>query len=322
VAEAVSGREEQPDVVDAVSGREEQPDGVDAVSGREEHPNVITAAVEVEDAYEPEPEPERRPEAGGVAPVEPPAAVPHAARFQVFTGVLIAVALAAVTAAILVASGGGGGASSDGATTWSAFKPSSDGLDTGTQEIADYVGRRYHLPSGQQIVAVTGGPMELQGAPMRIAVRHSPADGGQIDLLDGRGVLYRLCGLGPKCAIASGKTTKERGLLLQREALELALYSFHDLKDLEHVVVFMPPPKGKAPSLALHVRRGDVAGQLARPLRATLPALVPTPNTIDQSPEKPFVESLTLGNVFKASLKESNQDTSVFLVLDPPPAGT
>lgn len=296
------------------------------MSERDEHPEVVSSAVEVEaeetSPTEPDRErlPERRPEAGGVAPAEPPAAVPHAARFQVFTGVLIALALAAVATAILVASSSGGGASNEGATTWSAFKPSSDGLDTGTREIADYVGRRYRLPGGQQIVAVTGGPMELQGAPMRIAVRHSPADGGQIDLLDGRGVLYRLCGLGPKCAIATGKATPERALLLQREAIELALYSFHDLKDLDNVVVFMPPPKGKAPSLALHFRRGDVAGQLARPLRATLPALVPTPATIERSPEKPFVESLTFGNLFKASLKEANQDVSVFLVLDPAPA--
>jgi hypothetical protein len=296
----------------------------DTVSGRGERPDVVTVAVEVEEAPGREPGrerlPERRPEAGGVAPVEPPAAVPHAARFQVFTGVLIAFALAAVTAAILVSSGGGDGASSDGTTTWAAFRPSSDGLDTGAREIADYVGRRYRLPAGQQLVAVTGGPLEFQGLPMRIAVRHSPADGGQIDLPGGRGVLYRLCGLGPKCAIATGKTSPERDLLLQREALELALYSFHDLKDVDNVVVFMPPPKGKSPNTALHFRRGDVAGQLARPLRTTLPALVPTPDTIDRSPEKPFVESLTFGNLFKASLREANQDASVFLVLDPAPA--
>jgi hypothetical protein len=296
----------------------------EAVSERDEHSDVVATAFELDGSPPPsgrehERLPERRPEAGGVAPIEPPAEVPHAARFQVFTGVLIAVALAAVTAAILVASGGGG-EGRDAATTWSAFKPSSDGLDTGTREIADYVGRRYRLPGGQQIVAVTGSPLELEGLAMRIAVRHSPADGGQIDVLDGRGVLYRLCGLGPKCAIATGKSTPERGLLLQREAIELALYSFHDLKDVDNVVVFMPPPKGGSPELAVHFRRGDVAGQLARPLRATLPALVPTPDTIDASPEKPFVESLTFGNVFKFSLTPANQDASMFLVLDPVPA--
>jgi hypothetical protein len=295
----------------------------EAVSAPDDLPDVRATASEVETQErsappEPEPErlPERRPAAGGVAAVEPPAATPHAVRFQVFSGVLIAVALAAVTAAFLVGSGGGGRSADDGAS-WAAFRPSSDGLDTGASEIAAYVGGRYRLPSGQQIVAVTGGPMELQGLPLRIAVRHSAADGGQIDVLDGRGVLYRLCGLGSKCAIPTGKTSPERGLLLQREALELALYSFHDLKDVDNVVVFMPPKKGKSPDLALHFQRGQVAGQLARPLRATLPALVPTPDTMDRAPEKPFVESLTLGNVFKVSLTPANQDASVFLVLDP-----
>jgi hypothetical protein len=299
----------------------------EAVSEHDEPPDGRATASEVEQARAPrerEREPERLPawppEPGAVAAAEPPrAAAPHAARFQILTGVLIALALAAVTAAILVASSGGRSGGAD-ATTWSPFKPSSDGLDTGAREIADYVGGRYRLPGGQQIVAVTGGPTEIQGLPMRIAVRHSAADGGQIDVLAGRGVLYRLCGLGPKCAIVTGKSTPERLLLLQREALELALYSFHDLKDVADVVVFMAPPKGKSQNLALHFRRGDVAGQLARPLRATLPALVPTPDTIDQSPEKPFLESLTFGNLFKFSLTQANQDTSVFLVLDPVPA--
>jgi hypothetical protein len=299
----------------------------EAVSGPDDLPDVRATASEADvetspptaREHEPERLPERRPQTGGVAAVEPRAATPHAARFQIVSGVLVAVALAAVTAAFLAASAGGRRSTDDG-TSWAAFRPSSDGLDTGTSEIAAYVGGRYRMPSGQQIVAVTGGPMEIQGMPMRIAVRHSAADGGQIDVLDGRGVLYRLCGLGPKCAIPTGKPTPERLLLLQREALELALYSFHDLKDVDNVVVFMPPPKGKSPDLALHFQRGQVAGQLTRPLRATLPALVPTPATIDRAPEKPFVQSLTLANVFKASLTPANQDTSVFLVLDPVPA--
>jgi hypothetical protein len=159
--------------------------------------------------------------------------------------VLVVFAVAAVTAAIVVATSGGRSGGADG-PAWSRFTPSSDGLDTGAREIADYVGRQYRLPSGRQIVAVTGGPLELRGLPMHLAVRESPADGGEINLVDGRGVLYRLCGLGAKCAIASGKATPERSLLLQREALELALYSFHDLDDVDNVVVFMPPDNGRA----------------------------------------------------------------------------
>jgi hypothetical protein len=244
-----------------------------------------------------------------------PSAVRYAARFQLFLGALVFVAVAAAALAFVFAATRPDRTS--GRDTWAAFKPSSDGLDTGPREIADYVGRQYRLPSGEQIVAVTGGPLMLQELPMTIAVREPVADGGHIRILEGKGVLYRMCGLGDKCAIAKGAATKERGLLLRREALELALYSFHDLKDVEHVVVFIPPEKGKTPSVALLFGRGDVAGQLTRPLTATLPLPVPNADTITTAPNTPAVRALTFANLFNFTLTDANQDARVFLVLDP-----
>ena len=265
-----------------------------------------------ETAVEPEPEP--APAAGGGRRA---AAVRYAKRFRLFTGVLVFLAAGALGLAAFFALTSGDEDASG--SRWAAFKPTSDGLDSGARQIADYVGRQYRLPTGEQIVAVTGGPLELQDLPMKIAIRESPADGGDIKLLEGDGVLYRMCGLGPKCSIAKGRPTPERALLLRRQALELALYSFHDLKDVEHVVVFMPPPKGEDPSVALHFGRDDVAGQLARPLRATLPPPVPNPDTITTAPSTPFIERLTFANLFKFSLTTGNQDANVFLVLDPLP---
>lgn len=250
------------------------------------------------------------------APAKPPA-VKHATRFHIFTGGLIFLAVLAMGLATVFALESGEKATSG--PRWASFKPTSDGVDSGARQIAEYVGRQYRLPSGEQIVAVTGGPMVLQELPMKIAVRESVADGGDIKLLDGKGVLYRMCGLGPKCSIAKGKSSTERALLLRREALELALYSFHDLDDVEQVVVFMPPEQGKDPEVALHFGRGDVAGQLARPLKATLPLPVPNPDTITTAPDTPFIERLTFGNLFKFSLTTGNQDANVFLVLDPLP---
>lgn len=150
---------------------------------------------------------------------------------------------------------------------------------------------------------------------MTIARRASVADGGEIDVLEGRGVLYRMCGLADKCAIGAGKASDERLLLLRREALELALYSFHYLDDIEHVAVFLPPAKGEDVPFALHFSRDDVAGQLARPLRVTLP----NPDTITIAPNTPAIRQLTYANLFKFSLTVGNQDTNVFLVLDPLP---
>ena len=81
----------------------------------------------------------------------------------------------------------------------------------------------------------------------------------------------------------------------------------------------MPPAKGEDPSVALHFRRGEVAGQLARPLKATLPSPVPNPDTITTAPGMPFIERITLTNLFKFSLTTGNQDANVFLVLEPLP---
>ena len=243
--------------------------------------------------------------------------VKHAARFQFATGALVFIAVASLSLAfVFIATSGERTSEPD---RWSSFKPTSDGVDSGARQIADHVGRQYRLPTGEQIVAVTGGPMELQELPMKIALRESLADGGDIEILDGKGVLYRMCGLGEKCSIAAGKPTPERLLLLRREALELALYSFHYLDDVDDVVVFMPPRKGEDPSVALHFRRDDVAGQLTRPLQATLPSPVPNPDTIATAPNTPAVQQLTFANLFKFSLTTGNQDANVFLVLDPLP---
>jgi len=280
----------------------------------------VSAPEQTPEASPPAP-PGRTPEGDGGG--RPARAHPHVARFQLFSGALIVVSIFAVTAAIIFGTTSKH-SSSSGGPTWAAFAPSTDGLDAGARQIADHVGRQYRFPTGEQLVAVTGGPLELCASaeclPMKIAVRESAADGGDINLLEGRGVLYRLCGLGAKCVIEKGKASPERHLLLRRQALELALYSFHDLDDVDHVVVFMPPPKkGTEPSQALHFRRGDVAGQLARPLKASLPTPAPTPDTMTQSPDAQFVQNLTFGNLFKFSLTQSNQDANVFLVLDPLP---
>ena len=281
------------------------------MSERAPLPDVRTTVTEEPKAAEPERAAESKPK------YERPSVARYGGRFQFFTGALVFLAVAAIAVAAYLAANSA--ETGDDGRPWAHFKPSSTGLETGSEQIADYVGRQYRQPTGEQIVAITGGPLELQGLPMKIAVRESPADGGDIEVLEGKGVLYRMCGLGPKCAIAKGEPTQERALLLRRAALELALYSFHDLDGAQHVVVFMPPPKGRDPEVALHFRRGDVAGQLAQPLQATLPQPVPNPDTVLTAPNTPVVQRLTFANLFRFSLTPGNQDASVFLVLDPLP---
>ena len=58
--------------------------------------------------------------------------------------------------------------------------------------------------------------------------------GGNIDFINGNGLMYTLNGLGPKGSVRGGKPSEERHLLLRREALELALYTFRYINDVDH----------------------------------------------------------------------------------------
>ncbi len=257
--------------------------------------------------------PERVAPAGAPAPVAggPP---PHAPRFNFLAGVLIAVGVAAVLLAVGLVIGGTGSDRTHG-PAWSAWHPT--GKSAAAQQIATYVGEQYHLSDGKQLVLAQGGPLSVAGLPLTVALRETADQGGNIKLYDDKGVLYRLCGLGKNCAIASGKPSVQRHLLLRREALELALYSFRYLDGVKQVAVFMPPPPGKQPSQALFFRKGELGPELKKPLDATLTSDVPSVATMTRSPDALLVDQLTLPTLFTFSLTQANQDNRAFLVLDP-----
>src|SRR3954454_899557 len=241
---------------------------------------------------------------------------PHAPRFQFLLGALLALGAVALAAALAL-SVGGKSTQSDG-LAWSPWRPTSDPVSS----ISDHIGKEYRLSDGQQLVAVTGSGLTIAGLPMQIALRESAANGGDISLLQGKGVLYRLCGLGPKCAIDKGKPSTGRHLLLRREALELALYTFRYVKDIDQVVVFMPPKLGDDPNQALLFRKGDVSAELARPLRTTLARHTPSVAGVNTSPDSALVNRLTTQTLYSFSLTQGNQDANVFLVLEPFDAGS
>jgi hypothetical protein len=140
--------------------------------------------------------------------------------------------------------------------------------------------------------------------------------------------MYTLNGLGPKGSVRGGKPSEERHLLLRREALELALYSFRYIDGVDQVVALLPPappdkPKKGAtataatedkPTQALFFRPGDLKPQLEIPLGATIPPKTPRPETIP-APEAQRIDALTRGNLFLASFQQG-QDQKAYLVLD------
>jgi hypothetical protein len=139
--------------------------------------------------------------------------------------------------------------------------------------------------------------------------------------------MYTLNGLGPGGSIKGGTPSTARHQLLRREALELALYSFRYLPDVDMVVTLLPPPPPKpnedpatteanAPLQAVFYRPGDLRSQLLIPLGATIPAKAPKPETMGGAEGK-RVDTLTLSNLFQAFYTRT-QDGGAYLVLDRP----
>ena len=272
-------------------------------------------AAHVADELAPESEPEPEP-AASVEAGHPP----HAARFQFVYGILIGVGIAALAAAVLAFSGSGDKSQTVALSSWSSWQPTRGAGDP-IQQIIDHVGPEYRLGSGKQAVAVTGGPSQIQGIPLVVALRSDPANHGDVSILDNKNVvLYRMCGLGKDCSIKEGQPSKERGLLMRREALELALYTFNYVADIDAVTILMPPaidPKTKKPShVALLFRPQDVQPSLQNPLADTLPGPTPSVKTLLRSRNLPVIDSITRPLQFDFSVTQDNANNRGYLVLD------
>ena len=235
----------------------------------------------------------------------------HETRFRLMYAVLAGVALAAVAiAAIFVMAG-----RPPKPPQWSQWEPSAGG-DAALGQIAEHIAPAYRLPTGEQLVAINGGPLQFAGFPARVVLLKPPND---YKLADGKGALFILCGLGNNCSIRVGKASKERGRLLQREALELALDSFHYVSDLKHVVVLMPPAPKKTPTRAMFFERGDVKPQLDRPLRTTLGSRPPSILSLKEgTPQSNTIERLTGSELYFFKPLQT-QDVGVLLELSRSP---
>lgn len=245
------------------------------------------------------------------------------ARFGMVVGALVGFGVAAATVLVLVLSSDPGPE-----PAWSAFKPRSDDRNIQIIEIARAVARQYRLDDGDQLNRVDAEPLELDGAALRVVVRSTgKGEGANIDEIDGRTVLYTLKGLGPQGSIDSGKPSESRLRLLQREATELALYTFTYVDGFENVVAVLPPPSpadgedapdaatGEIDGLrAMLFSPGDLERELRQPLAATFPGETPRPSTISAQ-DIESMRSFSVSHLFIASLTTDQLGSGV-LVLD------
>jgi hypothetical protein len=263
------------------------------------------------------------------APLAPPKAEPSVSRrkFAIAYLVLAAIVGAAVGLVVVFAgnNSGGGSLRQEAFASWA---PRSTGT-LGVREIARHVSSQYHLENGAQFTSVVAGPMQIESAQGAIPVTAVLVRSGRAGLREERiditfpqgGVFYQLAGAAQNRSIP-GAATVARGQLVRREALELALYTFHSMPQADYVVAFMPPPAGVPQTSPLFNRavflpRTDLAREARAPVASTLPPgetkMTPTRLTAKQAYG---IEALTAGRVFHWDFQQA-PDQSAWLVLSP-----
>jgi hypothetical protein len=246
----------------------------------------------------------------------------YRSRFAAFY-VLLAVVAGAGVGTLLVLVGRGSPAP---APAWSAWEPSGTAEQRAAQ-IAEHVSNPYRLPSGAALVAVTyqGPPIgTLDGTTAQsvraIAVRPDTtagrADASDIATIDARNtVQYSLCGLGRNCSIA-GKASDARAQLLRREALELALYSFHYVDGIDSTLVLLPRRADGQEATAIFLTKDDLRRELSQPLDQTLTApLAPGVGEI-AADEQAAINRATTSRLYEYGWLQS-QDGTLVMVLAP-----
>jgi hypothetical protein len=245
----------------------------------------------------------------------PPSSQPHRARFLAIYAILALAVAAAVVGVVVYA-----GRAINPGPAWSTWKPTGGGLGAAKQ-IAEHVSPNYRLPDGNQLVdvipkgpAVTSGGQEIT-IPL-LALRGPKGKVDQVEQLSSDNTFtFSLCGLGQSCAIATGKPSTARAVLVRREILELALYTFKYVHSVKRIVAFMPPPTGTPPTYVVYLQKSDVESQLKQPLTRTLNAKVPLPAQISPV-EQQRIDGLTATRLYKFGLSQTQQGDPV-LVLTP-----
>jgi len=211
---------------------------------------------------------------------------------------------------------------------WSTWAPTESGT-LGVREIARHVSPTYRLSNGRQLAAVVAGPMQVRLVQGPVPVSGIVISSGVAGRLQERlgvtfpnaGVFYTQCGRLEDCQPSASPNVAEQ-VLLQRQALELALYTFKYLPEADAVVDFLPPRPGVGQSdpryhRAIYLSRTALANELQMPLKNTIPAvkggISPTSLSRDDGNR---VLGILAGHTFHYSYQQA-PDSSALLQLTP-----
>jgi len=199
---------------------------------------------------------------------------------------------------------------------WAPYKPRGEGLARATN-IANFVAKDYR--SGNvQVAVVEAQPPVIENTPIDVIAvardRIQEVGGGFITVEPAnRSLFYILCGLGSACALSSGADAS--ATLLRREALELSLYAFKYMDDIDSVVTLLPPRGNE--TRAVYLRRGTHKELLDRPLNRTLTST--PPHTSASITDAATVDRLTEHREFPAYFQRITNGGVMLRLGGPPP---
>jgi len=262
----------------------------------------------------------------------------------------VAVGAIAIAVAVVVANHGSSPGSARKTATWSAWSPGASG-GQGATEIADHIAPFYRFSSARQLDVVT--PMALtspdasgtiSGTGLVVAVNTGTAKVEKLSLLGGHTVAYDICGLGTTNCALGGHPSASRLLLLRREALELALYSFKYISGTENVIAVLPPGRtetttakpssahgstsshavkaSKPLNLAVLFVRPELQPWLSTPLSKTLaqvPPDIPELPLWTHSNEAGLVDQVTARGLFASSIESQGGGAKLLVLRSIPP---
>jgi hypothetical protein len=261
---------------------------------------------------------------------------PHAPRFRMIIGLLTVIAVVAIAVAVVLASDHTDQRALPVSTHWSSWAPDGNANEA-AEEIAQYVSPFYRASGSQQLDVVS--PMQLAetddagtvtGSGLTVALEAANTSSRSLQLLNGKTIGYNVCGLGPKNCELTGTASINRMLLLRREALELALYTFRYVGSAQNVVVVLPPghtvttggADDKGLTVALVFLRSSFSSFLNVPLSRTLaayPLELSELTSWSKTQDASLVDELTSHFLFSSQV-ETLQEGGSALVLTQLPA--
>jgi hypothetical protein len=207
---------------------------------------------------------------------------------------------------------------------WSEWRPTGS-PEAMLKQIADRIPQAY-TQNGKQLTISTVSPLSVTGEQGQVPIStvfvlpdtsRGLAEEDDIRRFNGEKVAsFALCGVGGTACALPGKASVGRRTLINRQALELSLYTLKYVDEIESVLVALPGPDGQS-SGAVFLTRDDVATELRRPVTELLPTRAPTVggglNEVEESHVLRLVEPRTYAFEIQPA-----PDGSILLALSPP----